>query len=283
MTTPDRNPWDEDPMPYADLSTLPPVPQRRGIAPDELRAELLGVITDAITDTPRSRQAKIGPSEIGHPCARRLGYRLLGVDKTNDRPGWRPTVGTAVHEWLAETFREANAAWREATGVDATRWLVEFRVDVGDDITGSCDLYDRVTATLIDWKIPGTTTIRSAKTHGPSEQYRVQAHAYARGWTRRGMPVDTVGIYYLPAAGELHEGHLWTEPYDEQVALDGLARLRQITALTAAFGDKALPVLDTTGVDERLCRHCPWFMPAATDLSEACPGPDIQKSADPAA
>lgn len=270
-------------MSYADLSTLPAVPQRRGADPEELRTELLEVITGAITSTPRSRQKAVGPSEIGHPCARRLGYRLLGVDKTNDRPGWRPTVGTAVHEWLAETFREANAAWREATGVDATRWLVEFRLDVGDDISGSCDLYDRVTATLIDWKICGVTTIRSARANGPSEQYRTQAHTYGRGWTRRGMPVDAVGIYYLPSAGELHEGHLWTEAYDEQVALDALERVRQIGALTTAFGTRALPVLGTDGVDERMCRYCPWFLPASTDLSAACPGPDAKKSADPAA
>lgn len=264
--------------PPPDLSHLTPVTHRRGGDIEELRDDLLAVIRNAITSNPRSAQKAIGPSEVGTPCERRLGYRLLGVDKVNDKPGWRPTVGTAVHEWLAFEFAGANAAYRAENNTDGDRWLVEHRVDVGDDITGSCDLYDRVTATLIDWKITATSTIKAAKGNGPSEQYRIQAHLYARGWIRRGMPVDTVGIYYLPASGELDEGHLWTEPYDEQVATDALARLARIRALTAAFGDKALPVLSTEGAHPRLCRYCPWYSPANTDLAQACPGPDVKKS-----
>lgn len=267
-------------MTYADLSNLPPVP-RHDATPDDLRGEIVGVIEAAILGAPRSHQRKVGPSEIGHPCDRRLGYRLLGVPKTNDRAGWRPTVGTAVHAWLADTFVDANEKWRQQTGETGTRWLVEMRVDVGDDVTGSCDLYDRATATLIDWKIVATTTLRSAKASGPSQQYRTQAHLYGRGWTRRGMPVERVGIYYLPSSGELSEGHLWTEAYDETVATAALERLARISALVEAFGEKALTVLPCN-VDEATCRYCPWFLPAATDLTEACPGPD-RKAATPAA
>lgn len=269
-------------MTYADLSNLPPIPTHKASA-DALRGEIMNVILDAASSSPRSKQTRVGPSEVGNPCDRRLGYRLLGVDKIDDTPGWRPIVGTAVHEWLAATFADANAAWREAEGVEGTRWLVEHRVDVGDDITGSCDLYDRATATLIDWKIVATSTIKNAKANGPSEQYRVQAHLYARGWARRGMNVNTVGIYFLPSSGELHEGHLWTEPYDETVATDALARLAQITALTTSFGTKALPVLSTDGAIPRLCRYCPWHMAAATDPTEACPGAVENKTANPAA
>lgn len=268
-------------MTYADLSALPPVAQRRGIAPDTYASELRGVIEAAILDTPRSKQANIGPSEIGTPCDRRLGYRALGVEKTNDTPGWRPTVGTAVHAWLADTFTAANAAWRDQTGETGTRWLVEHRVDVGDDITGSCDLYDRVTRTLIDWKVVAATTLRTAKGDGPSEQYRIQAHLYGRGWTRRGLDVDTVGIFYLPSSGELYEGHLWTEAYDEDVATGALERLARIKALTTAFGDKALAALPTN-VEPRMCRFCPWNLAASTDLTAACPGPD-RTTATPAA
>lgn len=257
--------------PPVDLSVLAPVPREPADA-DSLRADLVAHIEAAAGGSERSRQRKIGPSEIGHPCDRRLGYRSLGVDKINDRPGWRPTVGTAVHEWLAHAMLSANKTWRETSGVDTPRYLVESKVEVGDEITGSCDLYDRVTATLVDWKVVATSTIRDAKANGPSEQYRIQAHLYGRGWTRRGLDVEAVGIFFLPSSGELHEGHLWTEPYDEQVALDALDRLRRTTALTATFGAKALPVLSTDGAIPRLCRYCPWFLPAATDPTEACPG-----------
>lgn len=262
----------------ADLSHLPPATDRRGTPPNTLATELRGVIENAILEAPRSKQVAIGPSEIGHPCQRRIGYRLLGVDKTNDTPGWRPTVGTAVHAWLAETFIMAEQERRKDDPDAPRRWLIEHRVDVGDDITGSCDLFDRETRTLIDWKIVAATTLRSAKIDGPSEQYRTQVHAYARGWTRRGVDVDNVGIFYLPSSGELYEGHLWTEPYDEDIAINALERLARIRALTAAFGTKALSALPTD-TPERLCRYCPWHLPASTDLAAACPGPDKATSA----
>ncbi len=259
--------------PIADLSHLPPATDRRGTPPETLAAELRGVIEAAILGAPRSQQRAIGASEIGHPCERRIGYRLLGVDKTNDTPGWRPTVGTAVHAWLAETFIFAERDRRGGDLEIPRRWLIEHRVDIGDDVSGSCDLFDRETRTLIDWKIVATTTLRSARIDGPSEQYRTQVHAYARGWTRRGVEVDNVGIFYLPSSGELHEGHLWVEPYDEDIAVNALQRLAQIRALTDAFGTKALPALGTD-TPERLCRYCPWYLPASTDLAVACPGPD---------
>lgn len=263
-------------MTYADLSSLPPVPHRRGDDVETLRSEIVSTIEAAIVGAPRSKQRAIGPSEMGHPCDRRIAYRLAGVGTVNDRPGWRPTVGTAVHTWLAETFAVANEKWRQETGNEGTRWLVEMRVEVGEAggevITGSCDLYDRVTATLIDWKIVAATTLREAKANGPSEQYRRQSHLYGRGWTRRGLPVDTIGVYYLPSSGELHEGHLWTEPYDEQVAVDTLERANNLAALTTTFGDKAFPVIGTDGANERLCRYCPFYLPASTDLAAACPG-----------
>ena len=235
--------------PLADLSTLPPVPVQAGGDPQALRSELLWHITEAMAAQPRSRQRRIGPSEIGHPCGKCLARKLAGLVENQWKGApWLPYIGTAVHEKLADDFVAANVRWRETTGENATRWLVETTVSVGEisgvDITGSADLLDRCTLTNIDHKIVGEKSLKKYRLNGPGPQYRVQGHLYARGWHRRGIPVQTVAILFLPRGGELEHAHLWAEPYDEQIALDALFRAQTIADLVDAVGlDAAVQAL----------------------------------------
>lgn len=238
---------------------------------DIVRDELLWAITDAITSHPRSQQKRIGPSEIGHPCARRIGYKLLGHPEANDRRGvpWKPTIGTAVHTWLESVFTGVN----DKLGMD-DRFLLEQTVDVGEiggeAITGHCDLFDVATGAVIDWKCVGPKQLLKYKKSGPGDQYRVQAHLYGRGWARQGRRVDHVAVMFLPRDGELKLSYLWHEPYDEQVALDALTRADGIAKLTGAAGAAALSVLPTA---DAYCQYCPWFKPGSKDLAGAgCPG-----------
>lgn len=272
------------------IEALPEHLTSRGGDPALLKAELVDVITTAIANQPRSLQRRIGPSEIGSPCQRRIGYKLAGVPPVNGSSAWRPTVGTAVHTWLEDVFRLANRVWRDQAGADVTRWLVEHKVCIGevpglaaivaddhddDDIRGRCDLYDRVTATSVDWKIVGPATLKRVKTGHLDHKYRVQGHAYGYGWTRRGQPVDTVAVMFLPSNGELAQAHMWHEAYDQQVVADALSNVATVTAALTAFGpERALPVL-TTADDH--CDFCPYRLPAATDVAEACPGHRAQE------
>lgn len=229
--------------------------------------EVLGVVTDAITSTPRSRQRAIGPSEIGTECTRRLAYKLAGVPG-RDRPGWKPTVGTAVHAWLADAFAAANS------GRDRARWLVETRVDVGtiggQPVVGSADLYDIATGTVVDHKIVGAASLRAKRVAGhPGRQYATQGQLYGRGFTRRGLPVTAVAILALPQNGELSEAWWWSEPYDEAAAVDALGRADGVASLVAAGGAAAAAALPTA---DAWCAYCPWFTPGAADLTTGCPG-----------
>lgn len=243
--------------------------EQRGGAPALTSAEYLSVIKDTIAHHPRSLQKRIGPSEIGHPCLRRIGYKLLDVDDLNpaDDTPWLPTIGTAVHAWLEDAFTQVNA------GHDHARWLTELRVDVGSiggvPITGCCDLYDRVTATVIDHKVVGPTQLKKYRAKGPGEQYRSQIHLYGRGLTRRGLPVDTVSIAFLPRSGELTDAYVWTEAYDEQVALVALERANGISLATTALGVGVLAHLATA---DAFCHRCPFFVPGSDDLATGCPG-----------
>lgn len=238
---------------------------------------LLSVIKHRIVSHPRGLQTKIGPSEFGHPCTRWLGYKLAGAPEVNPKSaGWRPTVGVAVHEWLAKTFSIANKRLLDATGLGQPVWLVEHRLACGRieapdgyEVHGSCDLYYLPFEIAVDWKIVGKTTLDDARKKGPSEQYRVQAHSYGRGWARLGMPIKEVAVFYLPASGELSDAVWWSEPYDEGVVTHALKRVAIVQSLVHRLGVSAVEMLPTA---EHYCNRCPYWKFESTDVKTACPG-----------
>lgn len=238
--------------------------------PALLGSELLDLIQQRIDAHPRSLQAAVGPSELGTPCVRKLGHKLAGTAPVNVRPGgWLPTIGTAVHAWLEQALQAVN----DSHTYD--RFYLEQRVHVGDvggqPVTGACDCYDRVTATVIDWKIVGLDKVRAYRKNGPGEQYRAQAHLYGRGYQGAGLPVDHVAVMFLPRGGDLAGAYYWAEPYDEQVAVDTLTRANGVTQLLGQLGPAALPLLPTA---DAYCAGCPYFQRGTTDLTVACPGAD---------
>lgn len=252
---------------------LPSDLMQRGQDPAHTAEHLLHLITDAISNHPRSLQKQIGPSEIGHPCARRIGYRMLGKGERPGEVNWKATVGTALHAWLEGVLDGANSNYEQRTQSGQERFYIEQRVTVGDiagvPIEGSCDVYDRATATVVDWKSVGPTQLAKYRRFGPGEQYRIQAHLYGRGWRARGVPVDYVMVVFLPRNGELAETYTWWEAYDEQVALDALQRATGIALATQALGTGALPHLATA---DAFCHKCPYFLAHSTVPAAGCPG-----------
>lgn len=239
-------------------------------------SDLFATIADAIAGQPRSQQTTIGPSEIGTPCDRRLGHKLAATPEVNDRGvAWKPYIGTAGHEQLAEVFARASIA------ADA-RYLTEVRVDVGHidgtTITGSCDLFDTRHGAVWDWKFATRNQIReNYRPHGPGQQYRTQAHLYGRGLAAAGHDVRTVGVVFLTRDGEFTDRHVWHEPYDEQVAVDALERATSIAVALRELGPGfTLPTLPATAA---YCRHCDWYAAGATDLARACPGAEPARPA----
>lgn len=261
------------------MTALPNHLNQRGIDPDLTGDHLMHLISEAIVNHPRSQQVQLGPSELGHECARRLGYKLLGHPENPGPPNWRATVGTALHAWLETVLDQANIDYEAQTKSGQERFWIETKVIVGqilgEDIDGFCDVYDRVTATVVDWKSVGPTQLTKYKRFGPGPQYRGQAHLYGRGWRAKGLPVDTVMDVFLPRNGELAESYIWHEPYDEQVALDALQRVNGIAIATQALGHAALSQLPTA---DAWCHMCPYFKARSTDLHAGCPG-DAERAA----
>lgn len=196
--------------------------------PGNALEEIKGILEDSIVNQPRSLQKIIGPSEIGNPCDHCIAAKLAGWKKQEYGIPWASTIGTGGH-LLFETFFNRYEA---AHSGRRHRFLTEAPVMVGRiqgrEIWGSTDLLDTVTGMTVDWKFVGEASLKKYR-QGPSQQYRVQAHLYAKGWNDAGIPVKHVSIYFLPRTrSRMSEGFWWTEPYNPEIAWKALARVNRI-------------------------------------------------------
>jgi hypothetical protein len=248
------------------------------IDPDILATELFSIIEEAIAQQPRTLQTSIGPSEIGNPCDRRIGYKLAGTQPVNGvgAVNWKSFVGTAIHEILAGIIGKDEIRNLEADDFTATRWHVEERVKPGMsingvDVEGSCDLFDAATGTVWDWKTTTRNKIREVyRPHGVGDQYEVQAQLYGAGWAAQGFDVRTVGVIFLTRDAEFTDRHVWHTPYDPKRAASALARVRNISnAITGLGPNLAIPLLDTAPA---YCRFCPYFQANGSNDSRSCAG-----------
>lgn len=245
-------------------------------SPDIAVTEMFGVIERAMVGQPRSIQTRIGPSELGVPCDRRLGYHLGGVPKTRaEEAAWKPYVGTAMHEQIGNVIARHEISRINGDPLHMPRHHVEERVSVGHvngvEITGTCDWFDEHVGGIFDWKFTTRNKIREDyRPDGPGEQYRRQAHLYGRGFQRAGYDVRFVAIVFFTRDGEFTDRHVWSEPYDEQVAIETLERASSIALAVDLLGpDFTIPTLPTA---DAWCNFCPWHKANTTTLSRSCPG-----------
>ena len=219
------------------------------------------VVFDSIVNQPRSLQRNIGPSEIGTDCVRCLARKMLGIEKLpfesiGEIP-WLPFIGTAVHAQLEEMFAKENDR------LGAVRWLIETRLPIGRigdmDISGSCDLFDKETGTVIDHKVVGATKLKSLPKKGPGNTYRVQAHLYGYGWTKLGLEVNEVAVKFYPRNDiSLNSGYFWYEKYDESIAIQALERANEVyTQATEAENLTEFLKMCATSVDCFSCSEYP--------------------------
>lgn len=213
------------------------------------------IMIEEMVNQPRSLQKRIGPSEMGIPCSRTILHKLARSEEPPRGPAWKPQVGTALHDQQERWFTKAAAKGAS----EENRWLCEQSVVVGqisgEDHAGSTDLFDGWGHAVGDWKFVGPSRLKHYRAKGPSAQYRTQAHLYGRGWALEGWQVDLVMIFFIPRDGELSDSYVWSEPYNEAVALDALARMNQLDGLLKAIGlEQALSLYPLC--DDRFCTWC---------------------------
>jgi hypothetical protein len=260
----------DEPMPLPDLSPYMADATSWGADPETTAAEIVDAIRRGIlAGDLRGRQVELGPSEVGHECARWLAYRLAGVPATGTEPvPWRQRIGTLVHDDVDGHLHLDNAERQ-------TRWLTGLRVNVGElypgrPIEGTLDVFDLVSGAVVDLKVPGTTAMRN---YGPGkperEQYRKQVQLYGRGVMRAGYLPAWVSVLRLSPARELSEYVFKFEPFNAAVAEQALARAGGIARMVDQLGARAAELVPPT---EATCHRCPWFRPNSPDLTTGCPG-----------
>lgn len=220
------------------------------------------------TNDNRGAQTTLGPSEIGTPCDRRLAMALMNVPAVNaGGDGWASFVGTCGHTGMAEIYTFADAG--------SGRYAVELPVFLGIPTVprGTTDLLDRRDGTVVDWKFMGSYSLKKFKAEGPSDTYRTQAHVYGYGAKRAGEKVKNVAVVGLPRAGSsLDEMHVWTEPYDEKLAKDALARVEKIHQEVYVQGAKPQMQVAATFPAGDDCRYCPFHLKGDKEMVRGCPG-----------
>lgn len=236
------------------------------------RAELLQHIQNTINSHPRSAQAEIGPSEIGG-CETKVAWKVTHGGDADHDGGWAAAKGSVLHKWLdEEVFAKGPSLMPDGT----QRWYSDMKLDaVSEHVNGgTLDLYDRLYQRVLDFKLPGSWSVKQVRGGATSRGYWIQAQVYGLGLERMGYPVQEVGILWLPMDGDsLHETargailKLWD--FDRQVAIDALERVAAIKRLVAAVGlPEAMEVLPKMS---DFCSGCPAFH-AQADRRATCPG-----------
>jgi len=230
----------------------------------QLGKDLAEIITKAGIYAPRSRQVAIGPSEIGHECVRRLAYKMLDWEKVNASQGgnWVAQVGTAIHAHLATIFSKLEG------------YEVEQRVTIRPGLSGTVDLYDATRGIVMDWKTTGFKGLQERRSQGATVQQLTQVMLYAYAKKQTGALVNQVALIYLPTSGSLDDLHVDLHDYNEQMALDALARTDNILTMLTGIDPEAHPANWELipKAPNKLCSYCPYFMPFSDDLSRACDG-----------
>lgn len=190
----------------------------------------------------RSVQVEVGPSAIGG-CRRRVWHDLKRTPETNkETESLAAILGTFIHSGIEKAIRREDPF--------GDNFLIEEEV-VHGDLKGHVDLFIRDKGIVVDWK---TTKVKSLR-YFPSAQQRMQVQVYGYLLSQNGHQVNYVSLVAIPRDGEMPEIKSHIEPYDPELAAQGLAWLKDIKDLVESDGPAPEP-------GERLtfcAKYCSYF------------------------
>lgn len=238
---------------------------------NELKREVQALIRWTDANSPRSLQKRIGPSEMGDTCDRRIAYRIAEIPEVNSvRDPWPAIVGTAIHRWM-ESAVEKHQRARRGGMVDA--WTTEMAVSPDPLAQGHSDVYDADKQRVIDWKTAGAAVLKKIKAQGPPARYIYQANLYGLGHENAGRPVKDIALVFLPRAGWLSSVYVWRDIYRRDLAEYAVDRVYKLgDLLLGGFEPWEIPAAPSDD-----CGFCPFYAPGDSLMgveasSNGCPG-----------
>lgn len=200
------------------------------------------LIRELSKPSPRDRQRKVGPSELGDLCELCLAEKLLGIHEDENNHSLAPMIGTAFHLYLENVI-----------GLEG--YLKETRVTVGSikgygEISGTCDGFDVATGHVIDYKVLSKKKIKGfssatffnehqepefysdSRTELQLKKYYYQMMLYGLGMENAGFEVNYCSLVLFPRdctiESVLQASHELCFKYDRAAALAVLERATQI-------------------------------------------------------
>lgn len=150
----------------------------------------------------RSQQSEPGASQT-FGCRAATVLRANGVPESDPRLVWQAVVGTSVH-WTIEAARAGD-------GREGERKLTYRGVPCTiDEIDGQ---------TVRDWKTKDdAAAIATVRKDGPRRGQIAQVMLGAAATIEAGHDITTVELVFLPRAGDLADGWVWSAPFDRDLA-----------------------------------------------------------------
>ena len=200
------------------------------------------LIRELSKPSPRDRQRKVGPSELGDLCELCLAEKLLGIHEDENNHPLAPMIGTAFHLYLENV-------------IGLKGYLKETKVTVGaidgyGDISGTCDGFDVATGHVVDYKMLSKKKIKAfssatffneqqepefysdSRTELQLKKYFYQMMLYGLGMENSGHEVNYCSLVLFPRdctiESVLQASHELCFKYDRQAALNVLERANQI-------------------------------------------------------
>ena len=167
---------------------------------------------------PRSNQVQIGPSELGG-CSRKVWYRLNDQPETNDNElKLAAIMGTAIHNAIEDALDGREDL------------MIETQVEY-NGMKAHIDLFIPESGDVVDWK----TVKKQNLSYFPSQQQRwqVQVYGYLLDKSGKGKP-RRVNLVAIPRDGDERDIKVYSEDYDESVALEALSWLEAIKVSSEA-------------------------------------------------
>lgn len=248
----------------ADLAPARPTAAELHAAPS-----LAAAVRDLDSRRARSRQKKIGASEVGE-CRRQAAYRIAGVKATNTSSGIQAALGTAIHK---DVLRALKVTYGGLTEVHCESEQLKGHADWVDT-----DSYEY--PVIEDLKTTSTNSFTKVLAQGAYTKHWLQVSLYA--WLmRNGHITDKrllkVGCESLDIAGvriryldrSSGEDTVMAQEYDPLLAAEAIMWLTDVYDTVAAEGPEAAERDGYGPGIDGMCDWCPFL--------DACWGPQPEE------